>query len=165
MSARFTHRPGSVLGAAALLAAVVAVGVAGPASLPSLAAGVLGVGTFVVGVTKRARSIAALGAFGVLACVLVAGAAGLSLERLLPSTAAAVLAWEFGASAFAITTELGDGTVERAELLHVGAATGAAVVATGLAYAAYRSVDVGISVTGVTLLLIAAVALGLALRQ
>lgn len=163
--ARVTHRPGRLLEAGALGAAVVSAAIAAPASPLSLLAGVVGVVAVVVGVTSRVRRIATLGVYGVLGCVLTAGAAGLPVHRLLVAMAGTVLAWEFSTSGFAMAEELDGGTVERTEALHVVAATVAAAFATGLAYAAYRTLTVGVSTTAATLLLVAVVSLGLALRE
>jgi hypothetical protein len=162
---RFAHRPGTVLTVAALAAATALAALAGPGSVAALAATAIGVVGLAVGLTRGDRRIAALGALALLAGVLAAGVAGSPPLLLLPATAVALLAWAFATGAFAAREELRGGTVERSEVLHVATATGTGALATGAAYGLYRTVTVGASVLGVTLLLVAAVTLGLALRD
>lgn len=164
-ASRFAHRPGTVLSAATLLFGAAAAGLASPNSTPALVASVVGVGGLVVGLSRPDRRVAAFGSLSVLAGVLAAGLAGAGPISLLPAITAAVLAWEFRIGAFAASEELRDGTVERAELLHVATATGVGSLVTGAIYGIYRTFTVGVSVLGVALLLIAVVALGLALRE
>lgn len=159
------HRPGAVLAGAALAFATVTALVAGPGSSPALVAGGVGVLALAVGVTADDRRVAALGSFALLAAVLAAGATGSPPERLLPSTAAALLAGEFSAGAFDARAELRGGTVERAEVVVVAVGTAVGALTTGAAYALYRVLEFGVSSLGVALVLVAVVALGLALRE
>ncbi|MEF8884679.1 MAG: hypothetical protein V5A44_06110, partial [Haloarculaceae archaeon] len=159
------HQPGAVLAGAALALATVTTLVAGPGSPPALVAGGAGVLTLAVGVTAENRRVAALGALALLAAVLAAGATGSPPERLLPSTAAALLAGEFVAGAFDAREELRGGTVERAEALVVAVGTGVGALTTGAVYALYRILEFGVSPPGVALVLVAVVALGLVLRE
>lgn len=161
----FSHRPGAVLTAAAILFGVGVVGLVGPASLPALAAGALGVLGLAIGLTRTNRRVTAIATVALLVAVLAAGGAGAAAERLLPATAASLLAWNFATGALAATDELRGGSVERAEALTVATATGAGVLATGVVYGIYRTLAFGYSLVGVGLLLVAAVALGVALRE
>lgn len=159
------HRPGAVFAGAALAFATVTTLVAGPGSPPALVAGGVGVLALAVGVTAEDRRVATLGTFALLAAVLAAGATGSAPERLLPSTAAALLAGEFSADAFDVRAELRDGTVERAEAVVVAVGTAVGALATGVTYSLYRVLEFGVSPLGVALVVVAVVALGLALRR
>lgn len=159
------HRPGGVLGAATVGFAVATMGLVGTRSTLALLGTAGGVVALTAGLVREERRIAGLGVLFLLAGVLVGGAAGIVLERLLPATATALLSGEFGLGAFAMRDELRGGSVERAELLHVATATGVGALVTGGTYALYRTVTAGVSVTAVVFLLVAAVALGLALRD
>jgi hypothetical protein len=158
-------RPGNVLAAASLGYAVVATGLAGPSSALALVATGVGVLGLTVGLSTDDRRVAGLGTLALLGGVLAAGAGGVSAQRLLPATAAGLLASEFGLGSFDLRTELRGGTVERSELRHVVAASLAGALVTGVVYAVSEGLRVGTSVPALTLLLVAAVALGLALRD
>jgi hypothetical protein len=162
---RFTHRPGSVRNAAALLFALITTGFAGPTSSVALLACAIGVVGQVVGLTRGDRRIAGAGSLALLGGVFVAGVLGAPPVRLLPGVATAIIAWDLGMSGFAAREELGDGRVERAELLQVATATVAGSVVPVGAYAFYRTVTFDVSLLAVFLLLVAATALGLALRE
>lgn len=159
------HRPGSVLAAATLGFSVAAAALVGTRSELALFGTAVGVGALTVGLVRSARRLAGIGALAVLAGVLAGGRAGVAPERLLPAVAAALLGWEFALETFAVRTELRDGTVERAELLHVVTATAVGALLAGSAYGLYLAVNVGVSITALLLLLVATVSLGLALRD
>lgn len=163
--APFEHPPGRVLGAAALAFAVVTAAVLGPRSTPSVLATGFGVVGLTVGLARDDRRVAGIGVVSLLGGVLAAGGAGAPPALVLPGTAAALLSWEFATGSFDVREVVGDGTVERSEIVHVVAATGAGALVTGFTYVVYRTLSVGVSVLGVTLLLVAAVALALALRE
>lgn len=162
---RFTHRPGSVRNAAALAFALLTTGIAGPTSPIALVACAGGVLTLAIGLTRGDRRIAGVGSFALLGGAFAAGALGAPAERLLPAVAAAIIAWDLGMSGFAARHELAGGRVERAELLQVATATVVGGATTAGAYGFYRTVTVDVSLLAVFLLLVAATALGLALRD
>lgn len=162
---RIIHRPGTVLTGAALVSATASVALTGSSSAPALVAGVVGALGLAIGLTRGDPGIAALGAIALLAGVLAAGAVGAPPEQVLPATATALLAWEFGFGALGTTDELHGGTTERTEALHVAIAAGVGAVATGATYTLYQVLEFGISPLGVVLLLVATVALGIALRE
>lgn len=165
VAARFRHQPGRVLAVASLVAATVTVGLVGPASGLALVTGGVGVLALAIGITREDRRIAALSPVAFLGSVLAAGAAGGPSERVLPATAAAILAWEFGIGSLAAAAELRSGTTERAELRHVGIATGVGALGTGTVYGLERAIAVGVSPVAIVLLLVAVVALALAIRD
>lgn len=157
-------RPGRVLTVAALAAAAVTVGLVG--SLSELAFGVSAVGglALLVGLTNENRRMAAIGAAALLASVLVAGVTDPAPARILPATAAAILAWVFGLGGLAAAVELRGGSTERAEVRHVSVTAGVGAMATGAVYGLERSITVGVSPAAIVLLLLAVVALALAVR-
>ena len=162
---RFTHRPGSVRNAAALLFALVTTGIAGTTSSIALLACAIGVVGLVVGLTRGDRRIAGAGSLALLGGVFAAGALGAPTVRFLPAVAAAIIAWDLGMSGFAARHELEGGRVERAELLQVATATVVGAVITAGAYVFYRTITFDVSLLAIFLLLVAATALGLALRD
>lgn len=159
------HQAGSVLGAAALGAAVLASVLVGPLHVVSLLTTALGVIGVTIGLVREDRRFAGIGVIALLCGVIAAGWVGIAPERLLPATALTLLCWEFGSSSFDRREELRGGNVSGSELLHVGAASGVGVLGTGIAYGGSRVLEVGVSTIGVILLLVAAVALGMALRD
>lgn len=160
-----SHRPGSVLGGAALGFALATVGIVGGRSSLALLATAVGVVGLTLGLSLEKRRFAGLGVLALLGGVLAAGAVGTVSGRLLPATATGLLSWEFAVGSLDRRAELRGGTVEESEARHVLSATAVGALGTALVYVLSRSVGVGVSVLGVTLLLIAAVALGLALRE
>lgn len=158
-------RPGSVLGAAALGSAVVAAALAGSGSTLALAATGVGVVGLTTGLSMSDRRVAGLGTVALLGGVLAAGSAGVGPGRLLPATATALLSGEFALGSFDLRAELPGGTTERRERRHVLVAGSAGALVSGATYALWTGLRVGVSVPGVTLLLVAAVALGSALRD
>ncbi len=150
---------------AALLFGAITAAVVGPTSPVALGAVLLGVLGLAIGLTRFDRRVAAVGAVALFGGVLAAGAAGSGVERLLPATGTALLAWEFGADVFDARSELHGGTSDRVETLRVavGAAVGAVVVS--VVYACYRFLALDASPLGVVLLFVAVVMLTLALRE
>lgn len=162
---RFTHRPGAVLRAGALVAAIGVTALLAPVSTVSLAGSVIGVVALAIGLTRGVRTVTGLGAIAVVGAVIAAAFAGVAVERLLPAVVGSVLVWEFALGAFTAGRELDGGSVERAEFLHVAiVAVGASAVA-AVAYVASETVTVGVSLPGAALLVVAATALALGLRD
>ncbi|MFB6296492.1 MAG: hypothetical protein ABEH66_06610 [Halobacteriales archaeon] len=164
-AALFSHRPGSVRNAAALVFALVATGLAALSSPLALLVCTAGTVGLVVGLTREVPRVAGAGSALLLVGVVVAGGVGAPAELFLPALAAAILAWDLGMAGVAVRRELRGGGVERAEFLHVATATVAGATATAAAHLLYRTLAVGVSLPAVILLLVAAVALGLALRE
>lgn len=160
-----THQAGGVLGAAAVGAAMIAAVLVGPVYTVSLLTTAVGVVGVTLGLVREDRRVTGIGVVALLCGVIAAGWAGVASERLLPAAALALLCWEFGSSSFARREELRGGSVSGSELLHVAAATGVGVLSTGIAYGGSRLLDVGVSTVGVGLLLVAAIGLGMALRD
>jgi hypothetical protein len=158
-STPWRHRPGAVLEAAALLGAVAAAILAGPATVASLFLSMTGVVVLAAGLTVDRHRIAAVGTALVLGSVIVAGVTGLGAPRLLPAVASLVLAQSFLEGSIETRSELAGGAVERAEVLHVGTAVAAASAVAGFTYVASAGLDVGASAVGVALLFLAVLAL------
>ena len=95
---------------------------------------------------------------------VAAALAGSAVWRLLGAIAGATLAWEFALGAFAAAAELAGGAVERAELRHVAVTTLAVAGVAAIAFVVVRTMTVGVSLPGATLLVVAATALALGLR-
>ena len=163
-SSRGSHRPGAVLGAAALVGAVGVTVLVAPLSMPALAAGVLGVACLAAGLTRHTKWLTTGGVLGVTGAVVAAALAGSAVWRLLGAIAGATLAWEFALGAFAAAAELAGGAVERAELRHVAVTTLAVAGVAAIAFVVVRTMTVGVSLPGATLLVVAATALALGLR-
>lgn len=163
--ARFTHQPGAVLRAGALVAALGVAALVAPLSTLSLAASVIGVVGLAVGLTRHVRLVTGLGAAAVIGAVIATAFAGIAVERLLPAIVGSVLVWEFALGAFTAVTELDGGSVERAEFLHVAIVTIVASLVALVAYVAAETVSVGVSLPGAALLVVAATALALGLRD
>ncbi|WP_267642764.1 DUF7519 family protein [Haloarchaeobius amylolyticus] len=169
MTAEIDHRP-------ARLSAMVALGAGAFAALAAILTasvgvlgGALGMLALAPGVVLGSRRLVHLGAVGLLAGLVFAGATGTapSAELLmLVGTTATVLAWDVGQNAIGLGEQLGrEAETTRAELAHIG---GSAVVGTltgGVAYAVYQVATEGQPVSALALLLLAVVILTTALRQ
>ena len=162
---RFTHQPGAVLRAGALVAALGVTTLLAPLSTVALAASVIGVVGLAIGLTRHVRTVTGLGALAIVAAVVATAFAGIAVERLLPAVVGSVLVWEFALGAFTAEAELDGGSVERAEFLHVAIATVATAAVALVAYVTYETLTVGVSLPGAALLVVAATALALGLRD
>ncbi|WEL18668.1 putative membrane protein [Halorhabdus sp. SVX81] len=162
---RFTHQPGAVLRAGALVAALGVTLVVAPITTVSLVGCVIGVAGLAVGLTRHMRTVTGLGAVAVVGAVIATAFVGIAVERLLPAVVGSVLAWEFALGAFTIDAELDGGSVERAEFLHIAIVTVVASLVAMVAYVAYETLSVGVSLPGVALLVVAATTLALGLRD
>lgn len=159
------RRPGSVLATAGVGCAAATVVLAGPvATVPLLAtaAGAVGV---TVGLSLSARRAVGVGALALLGGVLAAGVSGLATIRLLAATTTGSLVGPFALGSLDARTELRDGAAPRTEPLQVCSAVAAAAVVAAATYAFSAVVTVSASTLGVTLLLVAVVAFGVALRE
>lgn len=165
MSDSLSHRPGAVLSAASITSALVVTGILAGAGLATTGAGVLGVVGLTVGLTRSARSLVGLGVGGLAIGSVVGARAGFGVEALLVAIAGTFLAWEFATAALTTRDELEDGVVAYAEVTHVAATVLVTAGVAVLALVVFRSLTVGSSLPGATLLLVAATALGFGLRE
>lgn len=160
----FTARPSRFGAAMSLFAGMVAVGaLAGiPAASAAAAAGLL---SLVGGTLRDHPRLRSLGAAGMLAGLLIAGAFGATAQPLVVATVAGVVAWDAADNAASLGGQLGAaaGTI-RAELTHTAATTVVATTAGGVAFIAFRLVEAQRPLAAVVLLLVGATALAAALR-
>lgn len=153
----FDPRPGRTSVAITTVAALVAV-LASAATLPAAAAGLAGVVLLPIGVQRGSRLLHRLGAAGLFAGVLLAGAAGSPPVTMLVAAGAAVVAWDAGEHGIGLGQQLGSAaTTTRAQVTHTVAtvAVGAAVAVVG--YVVYDIARSGQPTTAVVLLLVAAI--------
>ncbi|MFC7234485.1 DUF7519 family protein [Halosegnis marinus] len=150
--------------AATLSAALVAA--AALAVVPVAAAvGFLGAVLVAVALSRRSGTLLDAGVGALVVGVLVAGAAGASVEPLLVATAAALVAYDTGETGLSVAEQLGLGA-RTGRLVAARAATsvGVLALATGAAYAVYRFSAGAPSTAAVTLLLVGAFLVAAALR-
>jgi hypothetical protein len=152
------------VGVTALAVAALAV-LVGPEPAPL---GVLAVGTLLlaVGLRRKREAWLALGGATLLAGVVLAGLDGRSTGWFLAAATAAVLAWTSGRYAVRLARQVGRaGTTHRVELVHTISTVTVLGVGGGTGYLVSRSVTGGSSPLVLALLLVAAVAFTVALRE
>jgi hypothetical protein len=133
-TARFEPGPSRTGTALAALVGLVAV-VTQAAGGPAVAVGGVGLLSLVGGLRLGVERAVSLGAVGLFAGVLVAGAVGAPAELLLVSAAASVVAWDVASQSVSLGEQVGRAAdTARAELVH---AAGSALVATAAVAAAY----------------------------
>jgi len=164
-ASRFTHQPGAVLRAGALVAALGVTLLVAPITMIALVGCVIGIAGLAIGLTRHMRTVTGLGAAMIVAAVVATAFAGITVEWLLPAVVGSVLVWEFALGSFTAGAELDGGSVERAEFLHVGIMTAVASLVAAVAYVGYETLTVGVSLPGTALLVVAAIALSLGLRD
>lgn len=160
----FTTRPTRFGGGVSLLVGGFAV--AALATVPvAAAAGGVGVLSLVVGTVRDLPRLRSIGAGGLLAGLLLAGAFGASAAVLVVAAVAGVVAWDAADNAASVGAQMGAAaTTTRAELSHLSATVVVACSAGGIAYVAARFVDTQRPLEAVVLLLLGATALASAMR-
>lgn len=162
-TARFDPRPSWTGTALAGLVGLVAV-TAQAAGGPAVAVGGVGLLALVLGLRMGSMRAVSLGAVGLFAGVLVAGAVGVPAELLLVSVAASVVAWDVAAQAISIGEQVGRAAdTARAELVHAAGSALVATAAVGAAYVVFRVLPGG-SVLALALLLLGGVLIASVLR-
>lgn len=162
------RRPARLSRRAAGLAALVALALTGLYSPAGLAVGAAGALVLAAGLLRggpRGRGAITLGAAGLFAGVLVAGAAGAPALGTLVGATAAVLAWDLGSTAAGVGAQLGRAAeTSRLEATHLLASTGVGGLTVAVGYALFRAGTGGLPVTTVVFLALAAALLVGALR-
>lgn len=160
----FTARPSRFGATVSLFAGIIAVGALSTVPMASAAAGV-GMLLLVGGTIRDYPRLRSLGAAGLLAGLLVAGAFGASAQPLVVAAVSGIVAWDAADNAASLGRQLGAaaGTV-RTEVAHVAATVVVATSSGGIAFLAFRLVETQRPLAAVVLLLAGATALAAALR-
>lgn len=141
-------------------AAFLALGVSGFYSWPALAIGTVGLVLFAVGLVRGVNAAVTIGAFGLFAGGIVAGARDVPAVPVLVSVTCSVLAWDVGGSAISIGKQLGrEADTRRIEVVHMTASGVVGVVTAGVGYGLFRTGTGEQPVAALVFLLIAAVLL------
>lgn len=161
-----TRQPTRLSSVAALLTGVLGVVSVGPYS--GLALGLAGFGlvALVVGVVRSSRSLATVGPIGLFAGAVAAGVADPPVAVVLFGVLAAVLAYDFAATAIDLGAQLGrESDTQRLELIHVATSSFAGVAVAVVSYLVYLFGSGGQPISAVVGLLLAVVVLFVALRR
>lgn len=156
---RSPARLGRAASVGAGLLALLSVGLYSP---PALAVGGAGLILLVVALFRERGSDAAVtvGASGLFAGAILAGARGAPVAPVLVSATAAVVAWDVGSSAIGVGEQLGrDADTRRLETVHATASVLVGAVTAGVGYGLYRAGTGGRPVAALALLVVAAVLL------
>ena len=149
---------------ASLVAALVALVSSGFYSWPALVTGTLGLGLLGVGLARGRITGVTVGAFGLFAGAILAGAQGAPVIPVLIGVTFAVLAWDLGGSAISIGDQLGrDADTVRLEAVHMTGSIAVGVVTAGVGFGLYQTGDSGQPVAALVFLVIASVLLVAAL--
>lgn len=133
-------------------------------SRPALAVGAPGLVLLVVGLIRGSDAAVTVGAFGLFAGAILAGARGAPVAPVLVSVTSAVLAWDAGGSAIGVGNQLGrDADTRRLEAVHLTASALVGAVTAGAGFGLYRAGTGGRPAAALVLLLVAAVLLVAAL--
>lgn len=133
-------------------------------SRPALAVGGAGLVLLVVGLIRGSDAAVTVGAFGLFAGAILAGARGAPVAPVLVSVTSAVLAWDAGGSAIGVGNQLGrDADTRRLEAVHLTASALVGAVTAGAGFGLYRAGTGGRPAAALVLLLVAAVLLVAAL--
>lgn len=154
-------RTGAAVGAAAGVGAVLALGVAAPASL---AFGVPGVVAVVAGTRRGSRRAVDGGALLAALGIVLAGAVGGGVLPVLLATVCLALAWDGAETAVANGRQVPGATTGPSERTHLAATGGLLAVAGGVAFAVYRIATGGLPTSALLALLVGGGVLVLAIR-
>jgi hypothetical protein len=155
-----SRRPTRLAAGASLAAGVLALAASAPYSWTGLALGTGGLLVLSVGVVRGADAAITLGAAGLLAAALAAGARAAPVLPTLAAVTGSVVAWDAGRHAASVGRQLGrDADTRRVELVHVTASVGVGVVAAGLGYTVYATAAGDQPVAALAFSLLAAVLL------
>lgn len=126
-------------------------------SADALVLALAGLVVFLAGLTAHRRVGVLVGALGLFGGVLLAGAAGAPVSRVLVGVAGAIVAWDAGDNALSLGAQVGRRSRSaRNELVHLGATVGVAGLTAGAGYGVFRLATGGQPVTALFLLLLAA---------
>lgn len=161
-----TRQPTRLSSAAALAAGVLGLGSVGPYS--ALAVGLAGLGVIVLGggLLLDSRSLATVGPIGLFAGAVAAGVEDPPVAVILLGVLAAVLAYDFAATAIDLGAQLGrEADTRRLELIHVGTSSFVGVAVAVVSVLVYAFGTGGQPISAVVGLLLAVVVLFVALRR
>jgi hypothetical protein len=145
---------------ASVIAGLLALVSSGFYSWPALVAGALGLVLLVVGVVRGTNRTVSVGAFGLFAGAVLAGAQGAPVIPVLASVTASVLAWDFGNHAIGLGAQLGpEADTLRLEAVHLTASTAVGAVVAAVGFGLYRTGTGEQPVAALVLLVVAAVLL------
>lgn len=134
-------------------------------SWPALVAGTLGLVFLLAGVVRGTNRSVSVGAFGLFAGAVLAGAQGAPVLPVLASVTASVLAWDFGGYAIGLGRQLGPAAdTRRLETVHLAASTAVGAVVAAVGFGLYRVGTGDQPVAALVLLVVAAVLLVAALE-
>jgi hypothetical protein len=158
------RRPSRAGTGLALLPALVAALAGGLYTWPGLLVGLVGLLGLAAGLTRGSRTAVTLGAAGLFAGALLAGAEGAPVGPVLVGAAAAVVAWDVATTAVSVGEQLGRAAeTRRLEATRALASAGVGVVTVSLSYGVYLAGAGGRPVAALLFLLVAAVLLVAAL--
>ncbi|MFB6268885.1 MAG: hypothetical protein ABEH83_03015 [Halobacterium sp.] len=150
-------RPGTISGAAAVVAAAFSVVLAGVDAFATVV-GATGLLCVAAGVVERRRSPVTLGAALLGVATLAGGAAGAGTAAVVAAACAAMVAWTLGQTSAALASTDAAARTVALELTHVAGTTAVAGVAAGVALAP-RAVDFDASPLGLALVVVGGLAL------
>lgn len=157
--------PTRLAGTLSLVAALVAVAVAGPYSWGTLALGLVGLVALAVAVLAGRQTAATLGGCAVFAGAVVAGLDGAPPLVVLVGAVAAILAWDAASTAIGIGDQLGRAAATgRLELVHVTATALVGGAGLAVAYGIYTAAAWNVPLTAGLLFCLAVVLMASALR-
>lgn len=159
------RRPARLGTALSLSAAFLAVGATAFASAQALAVAGAGVPVLAVGLVRGSRRAVTAGAALTFVGLLFGGMVGLPAPPLLVGVTAAVVSWDVGENAISVGEQLGrEAHTASAELAHAAVSAVVGAVAAGFGFAVYSLSGGGLPLATLAFMLVAAVALGAALR-
>ena len=152
-----TRRPTWVSSLGAFLAGIVAVSAVGYGSVAALGVGLFGLVLLGVGLHRGLRGAVDGGALSVFVAVVLGALATESIDATLLATIGVVLAWDLGHSAIDFGEQLGrESSTGRLEVVHGLASLLVGIATAILAYVVYLFSTGGQPVAAVTLLILAA---------
>jgi len=161
-----TRRPTRLSSAVALVAGLLSVVTAAPYSGIALAVAGLGFAVLTAGVAVGSRPLVTVGPIGLFTGAVAAGAEAAPVASTLFSILAAVLAYDFAATAVDLGAQLGrEADTRRLELFRIGTTSFVGSVVAVVSYFVYALGTGGQPLSAVVALLLAVVVLFVALRR
>lgn len=161
------HSPATLSAGLSVGAGLLAVVLSAPFALAAIPFGLLGLGLLAGGLfVAEDRSWVSVGAAGVFASALIAGAYGLSAAFVLPAVTAAVLSWDVGQNAIDVGHHLGrDASTRRMEVFHAAMSTLVSALGVAVAFGLYLIAGGSKPASALVLVLVGVVLLVWALRN
>lgn len=143
-----------------LACALIAVATAALISVEPFVVGTVGLCILGTGLVRGSQRWLTVGASGLLVGVVLAGLSGVTIEILLVSGCATVLAWDFGSYAIDIGRQLGrEADTIRSELVHAGASTLVGTIGVTGSYLVFQSAASGQPAIALVLLIVGTIVL------